>query len=245
MQKELKMAKRVQEAIIPEESKFPSTSKLRIASHYSAMEEVGGDLYDIMKIDDAHYGMLISDVSGHGVPAALITTMAKVSFTSHIKPDIPPNITLDMVNEEIYQFIGDLAYFLTAYYCIINIDTGELSFSNSGHHPAILYRSDTGKTERLDTEGYLIGALDKTKNGVASVRMNKGDRLLLFTDGIIESRNKEGKFYTYHRLMDYIDKNSHLPPKEFVNGLVRNLEEFTEGEDPEDDRTILYVEYAG
>jgi predicted ATPase/serine phosphatase RsbU (regulator of sigma subunit)/tRNA A-37 threonylcarbamoyl transferase component Bud32 len=245
MQKELKMAKRVQEAIIPEESNFPSTSKLRIASHYSAMEEVGGDLYDIMKIDDAHYGMLISDVSGHGVPAALITTMAKVSFTSHIKPDIPPNITLDMVNEEIYQFIGDLAYFLTAYYCIINIDTGELSFSNSGHHPAILYRCDTGKTERLDTEGYLIGALDKTKNGVASVRMNKGDRLLLFTDGIIESRNKEGKFYTYHRLMDYIYKNSHLPPKEFVNGLVRNLEEFTEGEDPEDDRTILYVEYAG
>ncbi len=244
-EKELEMAKRVQDAIILEESKFPSTSKLRMAAHYSAMDKVGGDLYDVIKIDDYNYGFLISDVSGHGVPASLITTMAKVSFTSHINPDLPPNKTLDMVNFEMCQFIGDLAYFLTAYYCIINVDTGELRFSNSGHHPAILYHADTGETESLDTNGCLIGVVNNAENGLGKVYMKSGDRLLLFTDGITEARDKEGKFYTYERLMNYIRKNSQLPPKEFVNGLIRNLNEFTGGIKQEDDRTILYIEYVG
>lgn len=244
MERELEMAKRVQEGIIPTEEEFPKRNELKMAAHYSAMESVGGDLYDIIRIGRNSYGFLMADVSGHGVPSALITTMAKVSFTSNSGYGIASGDIFKAVNTEMFNFIGDLEYYLTAYYCIIDLETGVLQYSNAGHHPAVLYRAETKSIEQLDTSGFLVGAFDGVDYESKSIELKNGDRILLFTDGIIEARNRNGEFYEYERFMDYVNKNSHLSPKEFITNLVADVETFCDGEPPDDDRTILYFEFV-
>jgi len=244
MERELDMAKRVQEGIIPTEDNFPKRNELKIAAHYSAMESVGGDLYDIIRIGKNSYGFLMADVSGHGVPSALITTMAKVSFTSNSGYGINSGDIFKAVNTEMFNFIGDLEYYLTAYYCIVDLEKGTLQFSNAGHHPAILYRAETKSLEKLDTNGFLVGAFNGVDYESKSIQLKDGDRILLFTDGIIEARNLEGEFYEYERFMNYVTNNSHLSPKEFIKNLIVEVDKFCNGEPPDDDRTILYFEFS-
>ena len=242
MKRELEMAERVQRSIIPDEMDFPKRKELTFGSNYSSMESIGGDLYDVIRVGRNAYGMLMVDVSGHGVPAALITTMAKVSFNSHTSWNIPTGKTCKSVNEEIYRFIGDLEHYLTAYYGILNLEDGYFSFTNAGHHPAILYRTDTGKIESLDTIGFFIGAFEDVEYGTGRVEINPGDRLLLFTDGIIEARNENNEFYSYERLYDFIIHNSDLPTKEFVDKLINNVKEYCGNQPQDDDRAILCIE---
>lgn len=105
MIKELKMAQRVQLSLIPKDNDFPQVSQMAFGSNYTSMESIGGDIYDVFQIDAQHYGFLMADVSGHGVPAALITTMAKVSFTNNSKRTLKPHEVCEHVNKEIYKFI--------------------------------------------------------------------------------------------------------------------------------------------
>lgn len=242
MRKELEMAERVQKNIIPTEMDFPKREELTFGSNYSSMESIGGDLYDVIRVGSNAYGFLIVDVSGHGVPAALITTMAKVSFNTHTGWDIPTANTCKRVNEEIFRFIGDLEYYLTAYYCVLNLENGKLMFTNAGHHPAIVYRKETGKLEYLDTMGYFIGAFEEGTYETGEIEIHNGDRILLFTDGIIEARNNKREFYGYERLKDFIINNSHLGTKEFVDMLIEDVGGFCGDQPQDDDRAILYIE---
>jgi len=242
MRNELEMAERVQKNIIPTEMDFPKREELTFGSNYSSMESIGGDLYDVIRVGRNAYGFLIIDVSGHGVPAALITTMAKVSFNTHTGWDIPTAVTCKRVNEEIFRFIGDLEYYLTAYYCVLNLEDGKLMFTNAGHHPAIVYRKETGNIEHLDTMGFFIGAFEEGTYETGEIEINNGDRILLFTDGIIEARNNEREFYGYERLKDFIINNSQIHTKKFVDKLVEDVGEFCGDQPQDDDRAILYVE---
>lgn len=244
LMEELEMAKRVQENIIPKDSKYSDASEFHLSSKYLSMESIGGDLYDIIKIDHNNYGFLMADVSGHGVPAALITTMAKVAFNTYSQPNKSPAEVCDRVNKDFMELIGDLAYFLTAYYCILDLKTGKLQYTNGGHHPAILYRKRTKTIEKLDADGSLIGAFpfDVTFE-YDTTQLEEGDRVLLMTDGIIEAKNNEEVLYGYPRLMEYIEKYSQLEPKDFVTGLIRNVDAFCEGRPPDDDRAVLYFEF--
>jgi len=244
MLKELEMAERVQRSIIPSEKDFPKREELNFGSRYSSMENIGGDIYDVIRVGRNSYGFLIADVSGHGVPAALITSMAKVYFNANSGWGISPSAVCDKVNRGLFSLIGDLEYYLTAYYGIINLEEGTFSYTNAGHHPAILIHPN-GETESLDTKGFFIGAFDpdliEYENGI--VKLQEGDRILFFTDGIVEARNTKGDFYEYRRLMNYINNKYKLPPKEFVDGLVEDVEIFCEGEPPYDDRAILFIEF--
>lgn len=243
MKKELSMARRVQLSLIPNSGNFPQRDELEFASKYLSMEEVGGDLYDVIRIGKNGYAFLMIDVSGHGVPAALITSMAKVLFHSYSGWNKNPSEVCRKINNEIYNFIGDLTYFITAFYCTINLETGRLEYTNGGHHPAIIYRKDTQKIEKLDTDGFIMGAFKNAIFETKSLTLNYGDRLLLFTDGLIETKNKVGESYQYKRLMNFIKNNSHLKPQKFVDRLINNLSGFSEGEEPQDDLAILYIEY--
>jgi sigma-B regulation protein RsbU (phosphoserine phosphatase) len=217
---------------------------MKFGARYSAMENLGGDLYDIIRIGRNSYGFVMADVSGHGVPAALITTMAKVSFHSHAKWGMSTSEILDNINAEMFRFIGDLEYYLTAFFCILNLETGELHYTNAGHHAGIVYRKKTGAMESLDTKGYFIGSFEDGNYETGSTVLQPGDRILLFTDGIIEARNEEGEFFEYNRLRNYIKTNHSLPPKDFVAGLADNLQSFCGKAPQTDDQAILQVEFV-
>jgi len=243
MLEELNMARTVQLNMIPKANDFPQREELNFGYQYSSMDEVGGDLYDVMRIDKNAYGFLIADVSGHGVPAALITSMAKVSFNSNSVLDKSTADICENVNEELYSLIGNLSYFLTAYYCVINLETGVFEFTNAGHHPAILMPSNNRNIEKLDTEGFLIGAFNNITFGSEKRILNEGDRILLFTDGIVEAKNDDESLYGYDRLTSFIYNNYDKEPKTFVDDLVKDVENFCGKRPPDDDRAILFIEF--
>lgn len=244
MLKELKMAQRIQLGIIPDENAFPKREELNFGSKYLSMEAVGGDIYDVIRIGRNGFGFLMADVSGHGVPAALITSMVKVSFNSHSDWGVLPSEVCYKVNNEMMAFIGDLDYYLSAYYGIINLETGEFQYTNAGHHPVILSNPDTEELVKLDSDGCLIGALylDEHNYETKSIKLKKNDRILFFTDGINEARNADGDFYGYDRLEEFVVKNRKLSPKDFVESLISDVEKFCGTRPPDDDRAVLCIE---
>ncbi|MFW5799258.1 MAG: SpoIIE family protein phosphatase [Spirochaetota bacterium] len=244
MLEELKMAQRIQENIIPDNTNLPHSGLLKYASDYTAMENIGGDLYDVIRIGKNCCGLLIADVSGHGVPAALITTMAKVSFNTNSIWGMDTGEICTKINEELYNFIGDLEYYLTAYYGIIDLETGIFKYTNCAHHPAILYKKKSKEFIKLDTDGFFIGAFADGNYKTGEVQLEEGDRILLFTDGIIEARNEKNEFYEYKRLMEYLNKNSDKDPEDFVNGLIEDVDNFCNHLPADDDRAILYIEFV-
>lgn len=240
---ELEMARRVQQGIIPDEAGFPRRDEMRIASVYDSMGTVGGDLYDVIRIGKNSYGFLIADVSGHGVPAALITTMAKVSFNTHSHWGAAPAQICDKVNRETHQLIADLGYYLTSYYGILDLEEGKFEYTNAGHHPALICRQADGKVEKLDTEGLFIGISENGKYTSGSVMMQPGDKLLLFTDGIIEARNEEMEKFGYERLIPFFADHRDMRPKDLVAALLKEIDKFYGAKDPDDDRAALVIEF--
>ncbi|MCB1192866.1 MAG: cache domain-containing protein [Leptospiraceae bacterium] len=243
MTRDLNMARRIQLSIIPSEKDYPQMKELSLGSQYNSMDSVGGDIYDIIPINDHTYGFLMADVSGHGVPAALITAMVKVSFNSNSIQGLTTGEICSRVNKEIFKLIGDLDYYLTAYYGILDFKTGEFTYTNAGHHAAILYRKKTKQIEHLDTVGFMIGILEESNYETLSVKLEPGDKILLLTDGIPEARNRQKEFYEYDRLIEYTTRYMHLNPKEFVDGLIADVDSFCEGNPANDDRAVLCIEF--
>lgn len=243
MMRDLNMARRIQLSIIPSEKDYPQMNELNMGSQYNSMDSVGGDIYDIIHITDKIFGFLMADVSGHGVPAALITAMVKVSFNSNSALGLLPGEICSKVNKEIYKLIGDLDYFLTAYYGILNFETGEFTYTNAGHHAAILYRAKTRNIEHLDTVGFMIGIMEEGNYETQSIQLEPGDKVLLLTDGIPEARNKEKEFYEYDRLIEFATHNMHLSPKTFVDKLIIDVDSFCGGAPVTDDRAIMCLEF--
>ncbi len=243
MMKELEMAKRVQEKLLPKSKDLSIIDELDFGSSYSAVDRIGGDLYDVMRIGRSTFGFYIADVSGHGVPAALITSMAKVSFTTYSNWNINTSETCSKINNEMYNLIGDLEHYLSAYYCKLDLLTGKFQFTNCGHHPAILVKKRDDQIKKLDTDGFFVGAFEDVYYETKEITIEEGDKILLFTDGIIEARNKNGEFYEYTRLMNYIKENMHKSASEFVEGLINEIEVFCKNKPPDDDRAVLYIEF--
>lgn len=242
-EKELSMARRVQESMIEGSLKLPGIPELRIGAKFLFMESVGGDIFDVVQLGKNMFGFFIGDVSGHGVAAALITAMVKVTFSSYAKFGVNTGEVLRLVNNEICKFIGDLDYYVAAYYAILDLDSGALQFSNAGHHSAMLHRKETQDTVSLDANGFVIGFLNDVQYESISVKLKEGDRILFLTDGIIEARNGSGKFYEEKRLEDFIRNNGAVPPQQFTEMLLQDVEAFCEGASQKDDRAVLCVDY--
>ncbi len=242
---DLDMARRVQQNLLPSARNFEMRKEFKVGSQYSAMESLGGDLYDIIRTGRNGYGFLIADVSGHGIAAALITTMVKVSYNANSGWAIDAGNVCTEVNKEMCRLIGDLEYYVTAFYGNINLETGIFNYSCAGHHPVYLYRAKTRTVEELKTVGPIIGAFPNAYFGSATLQLKEEDRLLFYTDGIIEARNEAGEFYGSERLLRYLKQNAALQPKKFIDKLVKELEAFGNGRPHDDDRAILFIEFIG
>lgn len=240
---DLKMAQKVQLGIIPDEKTLPKIKEIKFGSKYIALESIGGDLYDVIKIDDDRYGFLIADVSGHGVSAALISSMVKVSFQS--KSLIYSN-TEDIcreVNNEICNLIGDLEYDLTAFFGIIDIKKRTIEFTNAAHHPAIIYKSKENKLVELQELNGYIGLMNDLKFTSAKSIIEEGDKIILFTDGIIEATNTNNDLYDVDRFKDFIKEHGKLPVKTFVNKFIDDLNEFCGQQALNDDVALLCFDF--
>ncbi len=241
MEEEVQMAAAVQRKIIPTEAELPSHPALSFGARYQAMANVGGDLYDVMDLGGGRYAFMIGDVSGHGIPAALIAAMAKVSFRSHSRSDRDPNDILADVNEEMCLLIGEDTYFLSAFLAILDIHDGIVRYSNAGHHPALLRHIDS-RVEELDIpDGQLIGIAENFSCSCGTARMQRGDRLVLYTDGLIEARSENGVFYGSQRLLSFLEDHGAENPRSFAGALLDDLSAFCIGMKQSDDRALLVI----
>ena len=239
LQMELDFAAEIQSGIIP--SSLPNWNGLRFASFYQPMGKVSGDYLDVFEFND-HIFCLMADVSGHGVPAALITMSAKQAFSTIIDEDLKPAEIFRQVNATLVERIQTSDY-LTCF--LLKIDKkNNFLYGSAGHPKAIHLDAGRGEVSLLDTEGMFIGSLIEAneyyENGQSKLR--SGDRIFLYTDGLIEHKNSRGEEFGLHRLIDLVKIYKNLSLNEAVDTIVSHLKEFMGTAPIRDDISILAIE---
>jgi sigma-B regulation protein RsbU (phosphoserine phosphatase) len=242
IQKQLDMASVIQRSILP--GSIDDWNELKFAVRYIAMEKIGGDFYDVHQLKGEKLGVMIADVSGHGIPAALVTTMAKISFgNAGLKYDSPRRIFQE-VNQSILDHVRTQDY-MTCFMVSID-DEYNVVYSNASHQKAVLVRAASGEIELLDTNGLFIGAIEEARDSYEekAVKLDYGDRIVLYTDGIPEAINADRKEYSNRRLEKAIFQNRGLPLEDFCDAIIEDLENHIGSSSVEDDITLLVIELA-
>lgn len=236
MKKDLLMAKKIQQALIP--TIFPDHPAIRFAGTYEAMEELGGDYYDVFRIAENKFGIVIADVSGHGVPSALITAIAKMAFSNYSEEHFSTSQITGKVNKSIYACLGDLGYFLTTFYCIIDLENKILEYTNAGHNGAYLQRAD-GSLEQLNTKPSFIGFFDNLEYETKETKIYDKDRLILYTDGLSEARNNKGELFGKNRFENLLVANRPVELDDLLQNILKEIDRFCGDYSANDDRTLL------
>lgn len=240
IQKQLDMASVIQRSILP--GRIEDWNEITFAVRYYAMEKIGGDFYDVQLLKGDKIGVMIADVSGHGIPAALVTTMAKMSFgNAGGKYDSPRKIFQEM-NQSILEHVKTQDY-LTCFMLSID-DEYNVVYSNASHQKALLLRGSAGTVEHLDTGGLFIGAVEEARDTYEEKRtkLEYGDRIILYTDGIPEAINEVREEYSIRRLEESVIRNRHLGIEEFADAIIDDVRRFIGRASVVDDITCLVIE---
>lgn len=240
IQMELDFASEIQKGIIP--SRIDEWNGLKFFGYYKPMEKVSGDYYDVFPAYGNRLGVLMADVSGHGVPAALITTMAKVAFARAAQSTHSPAQTFREVNDQLLKIVTTQDY-LTAFYLTID-ETHHFYFGNASHQHGKIVRAADNTIESLDTEGLFVGAMLEASEsyGEKEGRLMAGDRLFLYTDGLIEIRNADDEEFGNERFDALLIKAGELPSERAVPYIVDEVFRFAGKTPPNDDISILMAE---
>ena len=237
IQQELDLARRMQLSILPAE--FPTSRSCRVAAKYVPMTSVAGDLYDFLLADDQRAGMLIADVSGHGVPAALIASMVKMAATSQRAHAANPAALLAGMNSALWG--STQGQYVTAAYVYLDAAARELQYSAAGHPAMLLLRG--GTVTEIAENGMLLAAVQNASYESKSVQLKSGDRLLLYTDGLLEARNAEGKLFGEESLAAELKSSARMSPSETAEHLIAAVQRWARSQD--DDLTILVCDFLG
>ncbi len=240
IKKELEYAKKLQQYIIPENFEFVTYPSVK--GRYLPIADIGGDLFDCYLIDEHRTGIVIADVTGHGIPAALVMTMSKMLFSIYAPDYDTTSQLMSKVNEEMRGLLLDMQY-ITAFYIMYDTESKILRFTNAGHTRPMFYRRNTGKVMALDTNGLFIGIKDDTYYEEKSIKVENGDRLLLYTDGITEHKNDQKEEYGETRLARYVRENGHIHGDQFCDSLLEHLESFSTLDNRTDDIALVYIEF--
>lgn len=237
IQKELEVARRIQLSILPAE--FPNSTHFRVAARYVPMTSVAGDFYDYIVADDHQAGLLIADVSGHGVPAALIASMVKLAAASQRAVAADPSRFLSGMNSALFGNTQN--QFVTAAYVHLNAESRELRYSAAGHPPMLFSRN--GGVIEIEENGLILAAFDFAAYSTAIHKLEPGDRILLYTDGIVEASNAAGDFYGKDALFESLRKTTGLSPSAAAEAIMSSVRQWSLRQD--DDLTVLVCDYVG
>jgi sigma-B regulation protein RsbU (phosphoserine phosphatase) len=236
LQKELEIAQRIQTAILP--SAYPQSAHFRVAARYVPMTSVAGDFYDFIVADPMQAGLLIADVSGHGVPAALIASMVKLAATSQRAHAADPATLLSGMNTVLCGNTQE--QFVTAAYVHLDAESSTLRYSAAAHPPILLMRS--GNIVELTENGLMLAAFSFATYTTASYPLESGDRLVLYTDGILEAANAQGEEFGANRLHTLLKDSALLRAEEAVDRIISSLQTWSKSQN--DDLTVLICDYS-
>lgn len=235
VQKELQVAEEIQRSILP--VAFPDSPHFRVAARYAPMRSVAGDFYDFLQTEECEAGLLIADVSGHGVPAALIASMVKLAAVSQRANAADPAAFLAGMNGVLCG--NTQSQFVTAAYVHLNAATAEMRYAAAAH-PAMLLMRDGVVTE-IAENGLMLGAFDTATYAMAVHPLRPGDRFLLYTDGIVEAANAAREEFGRERLWGLLRATEKLSHEAAADLVLSTAQRWAAAQ--EDDLTVLVCDY--
>jgi sigma-B regulation protein RsbU (phosphoserine phosphatase) len=235
IQQELETARRIQLSILPTE--FPVIENVAIAARYLPMTSVAGDFYEFLSSEETALGVLIADVAGHGVPAALIASMVKIAVQSQRHCMEDPERLLAGVNKVLCGNTQN--QFVTAAYIHLDIARGMFRYSAAGHPPMFLLRA--GQVYRITENGLVLALMPAALFTATTQPLLSGDRLLLYTDGIIEATNGDGEEFGYERLSDLLRMSETKSAEEAADQILSTVNSWSPSQN--DDLTIIVCDY--
>ena len=238
---ELELARKIQADMLPNiYPAFPDRPELDIYATMTPAKEVGGDFYDFFLIDDDHLGMVMADVSGKGVPAALFMMMSKILLSNYAMQGGSPAKVLEQTNAAICKK-NEEEMFVTVWFGVLEISTGKITAANAGHEYPII-RKANGDYELLkDKHGFVIGGMDGMKFKEYEIMLEKGGELFLYTDGVPEATNADGVLFGTDRLLAALNANRDCGPRQLLPKIKEAVDGFVGEADQFDDLTMLAV----
>jgi serine phosphatase RsbU (regulator of sigma subunit) len=228
---------------------MPQVPGYEIACTYQPAAQLGGDFYSFVKVDDTHLGFLMADVSGHGADAALVMTMAKKAFVVWGRNNTSPCQVLRLVNHDIF---GDLKgrHFVTAFYGVLDVESNIVHFSRGGHNYPLLYNPNRRPSIAiLKSNGSALGfgpneVFEKSCEE-RELALELGDLLLVYTDGLVEAKNKANQEFELPSVCDVVKQNAEGSPDQLLTAIIKRVTDYSEGQTQEDDIALMAIRYGG
>lgn len=241
---DLDMAARIQQKILFQDFPvFPDDSRFDIFANMMAAKHVGGDFYDFFKYDEDHLAFFIGDVAGKGMPAAIYMAVCRTMLKAIGSEVFDPAECIFKVNNMLIPE-SDISTFVTVFYGVLNVKTGELHYCNGGHNLPYIQKSDGTVTELEDVGGLLLGKFEDAPYEKKSIQLEPGDTLVTFTDGVTEAENDSGGFFDEERVVTYLQKDPAKNLNNQVKGLFLEVMKFAGAATQSDDITVLSVRYT-
>lgn len=242
---ELDIATKIQKGFIPRNyDDLKNYYQLELYGNMAPAREVGGDFYDFYLIDDDHLALVMADVSGKGIPAALFMIVSKILLHEIAKAGGKPSEVLTLINNKLCEHnVADM--FVTIWFGILTISTGKVVASNAGHeYPAITDEYNNYAILK-DKHGFVVGGMDGAKYFDYEFTIPRNGKLFLYTDGLPEANNKESEFFGTERMIEKLNECREMNPKNTIEHMYAAVDEFTEDAEAFDDLTMLCIWYKG
>lgn len=245
---ELSLARDVQQGIIPKIfPPFKGAENIEIFARMDPAREVGGDYYDFFLIDNDHIGVVIADVSGKGVSAGLFMMMVRAILRSAAMNNVNAADAVTKLNTQI-SVNNPSCFFVTLFFFVCNMRTGKIVLCNAGHNPPVLLgnnKAQSIKNMEREAHGIAIGAMDDAVYHQTEITLREGETLVLYTDGVTESINKDNVMYGEERFIDELNTKTQLSNRRLCNMIVDDVMRFQQGLEQFDDITVLFFKYLG
>ena len=235
---ELTLASAIQNSMLPKD--FPHHSSFSLYASMTPAKEVGGDFYDFYYLDEEHLALVIADVSGKGIPAALFMMMCKNMIKNYAREGLTPSEILERTNRSILESKQN-TMFVTVWFGIYNISTGHITAVNAGHEYPILRKADSGFELFKDRHGFIVGGLEGIHYRNYEFDLEAGGTLFLYTDGITEATDSDEELYGTGRMLELLNRDPDGSPEELIRNMKTSIDAFVGAAPQFDDITMLVI----
>ena len=239
LSRELEIAAEIQESLLP--TRLPHIGGLSMAVSSIPASEVGGDFYDFVTIDDRHLTLVIGDVSGKGIPAAMLTSVTRTMLRVEATRGEPPDKIIEQANNVLYQDLSRADSFVTVFVATIDTFESKLTYASAGHTPSLLWRAEDQEIELLKATSPPIGIVGAKNNAAKTVDLYPGDTLVFYTDGITEAHSPNNDLFGLNRLMYIVESRAKDSPEVLQHYIQSEVVNFWRHASGRDDATLLIV----